>query len=169
MAYKKLSYIEKQQHKRERRQVEKIYKQTNYGRADKPLSLSQFKKRVQATKEGLDLSAKEAARKVAFSETYVDPYLRSRINFVSGMKKHYKEAYEFMIKNRSRTDGKFMKMTSDLIWDKESKSYMFGKNWAGQSRYLIVTDKDRSPASVKIIDLETGDTVLYEEENVEEL
>ena len=86
-----------------------------------PISYRGFKNRVLSRKEAYDLSLKEAIKKEANTETFVNPGERAKTNFINMLKdKHADSWNELKLKSRDKF-GRFKKM--DIKWNKEDKRY----------------------------------------------
>lgn len=109
------------------------------------LTYLQFKHRVEWREEAEGLSTKKAITKEMNTETFVSPAERSRRNFIQGLKEHFKDDYNDLVKKSRDKQGRFKSIMENLVWDNERKGYILG------GKYFV--DVSNSPEEVIIFEI----------------
>lgn len=109
------------------------------------VSYKQFKTRTMNKAKKDNISIKEAAKKEANTESFINAGERSRENLLSALKTKHRESYD-ELRNLSRNKGKFAKL--NLAWDKSRRGYVLN---ADGKQYFI--DVSNSPEEVNITEI----------------
>lgn len=141
MARKKLTKAQKAKNKTAYKNIRKEYEKVKE-KAD--ISYIQFKRRTVARSKKDNISIKNAAKKEANTETFVNAAERSRANLLEGLKTKHREAYD-QLKNLSRQRGKYQKIQTNLEWDKDRGGYIL--NADGHQYFINVSN---SPEEIEI-------------------
>lgn len=110
---------------------------------------TQFKNRVDATREAYDIESKEAIKKVLNTEAYTNPAERSRKNLLDTIKSDFEDTYNEIRNKIHSGTGKWIsdkELMNKMTWDKDRRAYTVT---SGGMTYMI--DSSNSPEEVVFV------------------
>lgn len=135
---RKLSQRQKAKNRADYNRIRRAYEKT-----DKSVDYKTFKKIVINQAKGTGETIGEAAKKVAHSHAFTTAEQIAKENFLSGLKKKFRDVYDEM----RRKMGRFNKgetMMDKIIWDEDKQMYSI----VGTSNYVDISN---SPSMAYII------------------